>query len=57
MNITIKKRIYWSFTLLVSMFVINGSITIFTLHKNKRASAELSGMIEPTIQAITTLGR
>jgi len=38
--------------LLVSMFVINGSITIFTLHKNKRASAELSGMIEPTIQAI-----
>jgi len=52
MNITIKKRIYWSFTLLVSMFVINGSITIITLHNNKRASVKLSGMIEPTLQAI-----
>jgi signal transduction histidine kinase/DNA-binding response OmpR family regulator len=52
MNLTIKRRIYWSFALLVSLFVINGSITIITLHNNKRSSAGLTGVIDPSLQAI-----
>lgn len=52
MNLTIKRRIYWSFALLVSLFVINGSITIITLHNNKKSSAGLSGVIDPSLQAI-----
>jgi len=52
MNITIKRRIYWSFSLLVSLFVINGIMTIFILNKNKNASAVLSKIIDPSIQAL-----
>src|SRR5882724_5160238 len=52
MNITIKKRIYWSFSLLVSLFVINGSITIATINNNKKSSASLSKIIDPSLQAM-----
>jgi signal transduction histidine kinase/DNA-binding response OmpR family regulator len=52
MNITIKKRIYWSFSLLVSLFVINGALTIITLHNNKKLSAKLSKVVDPSLQAM-----
>lgn len=52
MNITIKKRIYWSFAVLVSLFVINGIITIITLNNNKRSSANLSQVIDPSLQSL-----
>jgi len=52
MNITIRQRIYWSFALLVFLFVINGIITIVTLRNNKRSSAGLSEVIDPSLQAI-----
>ncbi|OQP57173.1 hypothetical protein A3860_11460 [Niastella vici] len=51
-NITIKKRIYWSFTVLVSLFVINGIITFITLHNNKKSSAYLSQVIDPSLQTL-----
>lgn len=52
MNITIRKRIYWSFLLLVSLFVINGAITIFIINSNKKSSAILSKVIDPSLQAM-----
>ena len=52
MNITIKNRIYWSFAILVSLFVINGIITIITLNNNKRSSANLSQVIDPSLQSL-----
>src|SRR6266540_4216240 len=57
MNITIKKRIYWSFALLVSLFVINGIITIITLNNNKRSSANLSQVIDPSLQSLDNFER
>jgi signal transduction histidine kinase/CheY-like chemotaxis protein len=56
-NITIKKRIYWSFTVLVSLFVINGIITFITLHHNKRSSANLSQVIDPSLQSLDKFER
>jgi len=52
MNITIKRRIYWSFSLLVSLFVVNGVITIITLSNNKKSSSTLSRVIDPSLQAM-----
>ncbi|MBN9382754.1 MAG: response regulator [Chitinophagaceae bacterium] len=52
MNITIKKRIYWSFSLLVFMFVLNGGITIIILNRNKRSSERLSGIVDPSLQSL-----
>jgi len=52
MNVSIKKRIYWSFSLLVCLFVANGIITIITLSNNKKASSRLSRVIDPSLQAI-----
>lgn len=51
-NITIKRRIYWSFAVLVSLFVINGIITFITLHNNKKSSACLSQVIDPSLQSL-----
>jgi signal transduction histidine kinase/CheY-like chemotaxis protein len=56
-NITIKRRIYWSFTVLVSLFVINGIITFITLHNNKRSSANLSQVIDPSLQSLDKFER
>src|ERR1700679_4367187 len=52
MNITIRKKIYWSFSVLVSLFVINGAITIITLANNKELSSNLSNVIDPSLQAM-----
>jgi signal transduction histidine kinase/CheY-like chemotaxis protein len=52
MNITIKKRIYWSFSLLVLLFVGNGVATIITLSNNKKSSSTLSKVIDPSMQAM-----
>ena len=52
MNITIRTRIYLSFLLVVSLFVINGSITIAILNNNKKSTAGLSEVIDPSLQAM-----
>lgn len=51
-NITIRKRIYRSFSLLVTLFVLNGAITVITLYNNKKASSDLSEVIDPSLQAL-----
>ncbi|MEO6721955.1 MAG: hypothetical protein ABIN67_16425, partial [Ferruginibacter sp.] len=57
MGISIKKRIYWSFLLLVSLFVINGAITIVTLSRINQLSAHLTNVVEPSIQSINDFKR
>jgi signal transduction histidine kinase/CheY-like chemotaxis protein len=52
MQIRIKSRIYLSFSLLVFLFVANGVITIATLSNNRKLSAHLSGIVDPSLQSM-----
>lgn len=52
LNISLRRRIYLSFSLLVLLFVINGIITIHTLNNNKKLSTHLSQIIEPSLQSL-----
>lgn len=52
LNISIKERIYLSFSVLVLLFVVNGVITISTLNKNKQLSQNISSVIDPSLKAI-----
>lgn len=45
MNISIKKRIYISFLLLVLIFVINGTTSIFTLYNNNTEFENITTVI------------
>ncbi|MES1224112.1 MAG: HAMP domain-containing protein, partial [Bacteroidota bacterium] len=51
-KISIRQRIYWSFSLLVFLFVINGIVTILTLKSNKKLAVDIFKVIGPTIQAL-----
>jgi signal transduction histidine kinase len=53
MRISIRNRIYWSFLILVSLFVINGLITIITLNKSKKLSDYISSVIDPSQQSLS----
>ncbi|MEO8147815.1 MAG: PAS domain-containing sensor histidine kinase [Bacteroidia bacterium] len=52
MEITIKKRIYLSFSLFVAIFVINGIITIAMLSYSKQQSKHISEVVDPSLQAL-----
>src|SRR4051812_23975861 len=52
MGISIRNRIYWSFLLLVVMFIVNSVITVFTLDKSKTLSDHISTVIDPSQQAL-----
>src|ERR1044072_8867486 len=52
MNLNIKQRIYWSFALLVCLFVVNGIITITTLNSIKKQSSRLSNVVDPSLQSL-----
>ncbi len=52
MNIAIKHRIYWSFSLLVCLFVVNGIFTILTLKSNKKLGTDIFRVMGPSIQAL-----
>lgn len=54
-NISIKKRIYWSFALLVSMFLFRGILINITLNNNRKRFENLSKVVEPTLQAVEDL--
>ncbi|MBC7949102.1 MAG: hypothetical protein H7Y42_14550 [Chitinophagaceae bacterium] len=51
-NISIKKRIYWSFSLLVLLFIANGIVTNITLSHNRQLSDRLSKNVDPSLQAL-----
>ncbi len=52
MAISIRNRIYWSFLILVLLFVINGLVTVFTLDKSKKLSDHISRVIDPSQQTL-----
>src|SRR2546423_13268129 len=52
MNLSLKQRIYWSFWFLVTLFVINGIITIITLIHNQRLSEKISNVVLPSLETI-----
>ncbi len=56
MNISIKRRIYISFLLLVLIFVINGTASIFTLYNNNKEFENITTVIDPSLQAIEDFG-
>src|SRR5450755_117723 len=51
-NLTIKQRIYWSFALLVFLFVVRGVISILVINRNEQLSTHLSKIVEPSLQAM-----
>src|ERR1017187_3182144 len=52
MSISIKGRIYLSFSLLVILFAINSAGSIITLHNNRKLSENISMVIDPTLQSL-----
>jgi len=52
MKFTIRKRIYLSFSLLVSLFVINAIFTVVTINYNKKLSKHISEVLDPSLQAL-----
>ncbi len=55
MNISIHKKIYWSFSLIVSLFVFSGIITTITLNTNRKLSSRLFKVIDPSLLAMGDL--
>jgi signal transduction histidine kinase len=53
MGVSIRNRIYWSFLVLVALFVINGLVTNFTLNKSKKLSGHISTVIDPSQQGLS----
>lgn len=51
-NISIKRRIYLSFSLLVFLFVVNGIITNIILNNNKKFSTRLLEVVDPSLDAM-----
>src|SRR5450432_2229985 len=49
---SIKNRIYISFFLLVSLFVISAMVTIITLKNNKKLTRHVSEVVDPSIQVM-----
>lgn len=52
MTVSIKRRIYLSFLLLVCLFVMSGIITNLTLRSNKQLSERLSKTVDPSLKAL-----
>jgi signal transduction histidine kinase/DNA-binding response OmpR family regulator/methyl-accepting chemotaxis protein len=57
MKISIRKRIYWSFFLLICLFVISGIVTVITLNSIKKQSARLAEVVDPSMQALDDFKR
>jgi signal transduction histidine kinase len=51
-NLTLKHRIYGSFSLLVCLFVLNCIITIVSINKIKNLSNRLTKVVEPSLQSL-----
>ena len=48
----LRRRIFFSFSVLVFLFVINAIMTIITLQENKRLAAHISTVIDPSVQSL-----
>jgi len=49
---SIKKRIYCSFLLLVLLFVVNGIASLITLNNNRKLSEHVSVVTDPSLQRL-----
>src|ERR1700748_3807181 len=52
---TIKSKIFLSFSVLVVLFVLNGVATILTLNENKRLAQHTVEILMPTSDALDSL--
>src|SRR5258705_10747281 len=52
MNVSIKKRIYWSFFILVFLFVVNGIASLITLNNSRKLSEHVSTVVDPSLQSL-----
>ncbi|MEO7769065.1 MAG: PAS domain-containing protein, partial [Ferruginibacter sp.] len=50
-NVRIKTKIYWSFFLLVLLFVVNGIASLITLNNNRKLSEYVSSVTNPSLQS------
>jgi PAS domain S-box-containing protein len=55
--ITLKQRIYWSFSVLVFLFVINGIVTLVILNNHSKEHKHISAVTDPSIEALHDLRR
>jgi len=54
-HFTLRRKIYFSFFLLVLLFVVNGVITMITLQNNKKLADNVSEVIDPALEALGDL--
>lgn len=52
MDTSIKKRIYWSFLLLVSLFMANSIVSLITLNNNRKLAKYVSTITNPSLQSL-----
>jgi signal transduction histidine kinase len=52
LHLSIKRRIIWSFSLLVCLFVLSGIVTSLTLNKNRKLSNRLSDVVHPSLKSL-----
>jgi signal transduction histidine kinase len=49
---SIKKRIYWSFLILVLLFVANAIASLITINNNRKLSENVSAIINPSLESL-----
>lgn len=54
-NISLRKRIYLSFFVLVLLFVINGIVSMITLNNNRQLAVHVSEVVDPALVALEDL--
>jgi len=52
MNFSVRQRIYWGFSFLILLLVLNGIASLITLNNNKKQSANILAIIDPSIQKL-----
>ena len=57
MEITIRNRIYLSFSVLMFLFVVSGFITIRTNNENRKQSAYVSTVVHPLTEGLVNFNR
>ncbi|MEP6677054.1 MAG: PAS domain-containing protein [Ferruginibacter sp.] len=55
MSVSIKNKIYLSFFLLVFLFVVSGICSIITLNNNRKLTAQISTITDPSLKALEDL--
>jgi len=51
-RITIKRKIWIGFLLLISIFLINTGVSVYTLNQNREQIEEISRVVDPSLSAI-----